>query len=86
MGDRKHIIENWSHYYAIALSRPDLKKFASVLQIHYNNPAIDFSNQSFTTKEKRKIIDEKGKEQAIYVPVVKTFIQLIQELSPKIDN
>ena len=53
MNDQKRArpIENWSHYYKIAGSRPDLKEFKSLLEVNYNQPHVRLDLNKILTKD-----------------------------------
>ena len=60
----KNKIQNWTHYWAIAASRKDLKEFKNLLHINANSPNIDLSKQQIQTKDGIKTFDQLIKELA----------------------
>lgn len=56
--EHKNKIDNWSHYWAIATSRKDLKEFKNLLQINANSPQIDLSKQQVPTKDGIKTFNQ----------------------------
>lgn len=64
MGEVKHIIENWTHYWAACRNRPDLKEFKDLLQINANKPGLDIGENKISTKDGIKTFNQLLKELA----------------------
>jgi hypothetical protein len=62
--EHKNKIDNWLHYWNIAVSRPDLKEFKDLLQVNANMPYMKLGENKIMTKDGVKTFNELVKELA----------------------
>lgn len=62
--EHKNKIDNWSHYWAIACSRKDLKEFKDLLQVNANMPNMSIGSNKIMTKDGVKTFNELVEELA----------------------
>lgn len=62
--EHKNKIDNWLHYYNVALSRSDLKEFKDLLTVNANVPSMDLGENKVKTKDGIKTFNQLVKELA----------------------
>jgi hypothetical protein len=62
--EHKNKIDNWLHYYNIAIARKDLKEFKDLLIVNANVPSVNIGENKISTKDGVKTFNELVKELA----------------------
>ncbi len=78
-------MDNWKHYYNIAISKPELKEFKDLLVVHFNNPRMKLGSNEISIPVKVQVETVNGPKMVTEIHT-KTFDQLLKELAPKDDS